>query len=512
MVSIAIIIFTILFAILSWKKLDWAIILIAFGLPSYLLRFKIGFVPMTVLEVMILVVFIVWLIKYLASYKKGRRAERQRGDEAGRAPAHTTPLLEGGGPGGWSKPLGKYQWLILLFLVAATIGVIVSPDRIAALGIWKAYFIEPILLLIVLLNTFKERKDFKKLFYAFGASAVLISLVAIYQKFTGSWIPNEFWRAEETRRVTSVYGYPNAIGLFLAPMVIWYLGELVLKWSENSGGTGVPPKPLDLWLLRIFYAVVIILSSLAIFWAKTEGAIVAMAVVAAIIFLKNKKIRWFAVAAIAIGIILILAMPASGNVLTDKLLLRDTSGQIRREMWSETWDMLTERPIEGAGLAGYQQRVEPFHTKSYIEIYLYPHNIFLNFWSELGLLGLVVWWIIIGRVVIDYWKMKDGKGNRQKAVGSSGTELQDTSYKLQAKTGYYEGKRQQAAGSGTDYFIIIMVILVILIHGLVDVPYFKNDLSVFWWMVVGMIISQKWKISEFDFKNKKWYDKQWIDK
>ncbi len=413
----AIILFTILFAILSWKKIDWALILIAFGLPSYLLRFSIGPLPMTVLEVMILVVFAVWLIKYITSNKKGRRES-------------------------WSKPLRKYKWMIFLFLIAATIGVIVSTDKIAALGIWKAYFIEPILLLIVLINTFKGKKDYKKLFYAFGASAILISLVAIYQKSTGVWIPNEFWRAEETRRVTSVFGYPNAIGLFLAPIVIWNLGELVFKWKEN------------IWLQRIFYAAVIVLSSLAIVWAKSEGAIVAMAVVAAIIFIKNKKTRWFAVIAIALGIVLIFALPASGNIITEKLLLKDYSGEIRREMWSETWEMLTERPIQGAGLASYQDRVAIFHTKPHIEIYLYPHNIFLNFWSEIGLLGLVVWWLIIGKIVKEYWK----------------------------------GEKREEKG---DYFILLMVILVILIHGLVDVPYFKNDLSVFWWVLLGFILQAK---------------------
>lgn len=403
--------------------MDWALILIAFGLPSYLLRFKIGFLPMTVLEVMILVVFVAWIFKMVtnkAGFKQSLRISYE----------FTNDIL------------GKYKWLILLFLIAATIGVIVSPDKIAALGIWKAYFIEPILLLIVLLNTFKTRKDFKKLFYAFGASAILISIIAIYQKFTGAWIPNEFWRAEETRRVTSVYGFPNAIGLFLAPIVIWNLGELVLRWKEN------------IWLRRIFYAAVIGLSTLAIFFAGSEGALVAMAVVGAVIFLKNKKTRWFAVGIIAIAIVLVLAMPASGKVLIEKLFLQDVSGEIRREMWQETWDMLTERPIEGAGLAGYQERVAPFHEKDYVEIYLYPHNIFLNFWSEIGLLGLVVWWLIIIKIFKNYFTISN-----------------------------FEFR--------VSYFIYLMVILVILIHGLVDVPYFKNDLAIFWWMLFANILILK---------------------
>ncbi|HUT22484.1 MAG TPA: O-antigen ligase family protein [Candidatus Bipolaricaulota bacterium] len=416
-------VFTVIFAILAWKKLDWALILIALGLPSYLLRFKIGPIPMTVLELMILIVFAVWLIRFIVS-RRGRKATSKASGQGGRV-----------------AKLGRgFKWLIMLFLLAATIGVIVSPDKIAALGIWKAYFIEPILLFIVLINTFKNKKDFQKLFFAFSVSAILISLFAIYQKFTGAWIPNAFWQAAETRRVTSIFGYPNAIGLFLAPIAIWNLGELVLKWQENS------------WLKRIFFVMTIVLSSLAIVFAQSEGAIAAMAVVSAIIFFKNKKTRWFLVGAIVLLTGFFVFQPAERNIVWEKLTLRDFSGQVRMEMWGETIDMLSETPIEGAGLAGYQIRVAPFHIKDYIEIYLYPHNIFLNFWSEIGLLGLATWFLIIGKV---FW-------------------------------GYWEGGKKKLE-TREEYFIILMIFAVILIHGLVDVPYFKNDLAVFWWILMARL-------------------------
>ena len=32
---------------------------------------------------------------------------------------------------------------------------------------------------------------------------------------------------------------------------------------------------------------------------------------------------------------------------------------------------------------------------------------------------------------------------------------------------------------------------VLLIHGLVDVPYFKNDLAVLFWIIIGLIIINK---------------------
>ena len=116
---------SILFAVLAIKKPKWAIALTVFALPAYLIRFSILNIPMTVLEVMILILFAVFVVK------KFRQREK----------------IE----------LSNYKWLILLFLIAATIAVFVSTERVAALGLWKAYFIEPILFFIVLINNLKYK-------------------------------------------------------------------------------------------------------------------------------------------------------------------------------------------------------------------------------------------------------------------------------------------------------------------------------------------------------------------
>lgn len=50
------------FARLAWKNLETAVQLLVLLLPLYLLRFTFV-VPMTFLEVMILIVFVVWFLK-----------------------------------------------------------------------------------------------------------------------------------------------------------------------------------------------------------------------------------------------------------------------------------------------------------------------------------------------------------------------------------------------------------------------------------------------------------------
>src|SRR3989338_9502332 len=104
---------------------------------------------------------------------------------------------------------------ITLILLAAVISTFVAPDVTAALGILKAYFVEPLLVFVLVVSLF-ERDDVSKLFTALGAAALVLSLYAIFQKLTGFGIP-EPW--DTARRVTSVFAYPNALGLFLAPII-----------------------------------------------------------------------------------------------------------------------------------------------------------------------------------------------------------------------------------------------------------------------------------------------------
>ena len=60
-----IILFSALFFFLAWYRLSWTIGLTLFLLPAYQLRFSIGFLPMTFLEIMLIAVISVWVVKTL---------------------------------------------------------------------------------------------------------------------------------------------------------------------------------------------------------------------------------------------------------------------------------------------------------------------------------------------------------------------------------------------------------------------------------------------------------------
>ena len=62
-------IFTVLFLLLAWRRLDWAVMFLIAALPTYLIRFNIFGLPATLLEVTIWVVFMVWLVKNFGQVK-----------------------------------------------------------------------------------------------------------------------------------------------------------------------------------------------------------------------------------------------------------------------------------------------------------------------------------------------------------------------------------------------------------------------------------------------------------
>jgi O-antigen ligase len=480
--------YLLLYFFLAWRRLDWAVLIIIAALPFYLIRFKIFGLPFTLLEAMILISFGVWFIANFNELK-----------------ANLTNLFKRqAGKGRMAYP---FRYEIILMLVISYLAAAFSGFSASALGIWKAYFFEPALFFIVVLNVFKKKDDLKKILWPLAFSALAVSTVAIYQKITGNLIFNEFWAAEETRRATSFFGYPNSVGLYLGPVVLVLVGWLAEKIKNFSAKSGSPSAVPGHWRAGasggqiLIIILTIIFSIMATYFAKSEGALIAVvAGLMAFGLMAGGKIRWATAVLIIVGVLGIVSYAPAREYLFNKVALRDLSGQIRREQWAETWKMMKDgRLIFGAGLANYQKAIRPYHQEGIfvrdykdpnwhrktvfneeyrekvwqpLEIYLYPHNIFLNFWSELGLLGMLLFvWIIgkffyMGLKIIENCKLPPPW--RGPAVAGKIVNLEV----LKSK-----------------YIVLGLMgaMAVIMVHGLVDVPYFKNDLAVIFWIMVAML-------------------------
>lgn len=379
-----------------------------FLLPTYLIRFHIGLLPTTLLEILFWIIVAVWIIQN----KKN-------------VVSHVSSINN------THRPL---LIAISLFLLASTVAVFASINTRAALGEWKAFYVEPVILFFILITSIKTKKQIDGILVSLLALSLMTSLLAMYQHFTGWLVPHAFWANRDTYRVTAWYGFPNAIGLFLAPIV-----------------------PLGIYLLKNKYYFLSLTTLpcmlLAMIFAKSTGGLIGTAAGLGVLLLFNKKTR---LPAIAIGIATLagLFLLPPHNSVRQEILAQDRSGQIRVAMWSEALELLSNRPILGAGLASYAQRVAPYHTLvngEGIEIFHHPHNIFLTMWVNLGLLGLGSFILIL------LWFYRAGvwtTTNRQSPL--------------------------------VRYLIASMTTMIVT--GLVDSPYIKNDLAMFFWLIPALMI------------------------
>ncbi len=407
---VAVLIFCLLFSWISFKDLKLSLYLIIAFLPSYLIRFTLFNIPFTFLEVMIIIAFVLFLLQYKFSWWKNFTT-------------HT------------------FFWPIISILIIALFSAIISPNFISGAGIWKAYFLEPILFYVLFINIIKSKRDLQNVFWSLGFSALYLSLISLGQFFSSWNMPTAFLKSDgSVDRVVSIFGYPNALGLYLGPVIILFIGFFF--WSK------------DKTILQILKIIIILFSFITIILAKSEAAILSVIGVLVLWGLICKKTRYYFLVLTVLSVLIFIFMPVVSSYLTEKVLLQDYSGFIRRLIWSESWNMLKDNWFLGAGLAGYQTRIAPYHLPTF-EIFLYPHNIILNFWSELGLLGLMAFiWLLakfLWKNVVDYWK------NNHNLISLT----------------------------------LALVMIQLLIHGLVDAPYFKNDLSVLFWLVIGFYTINK---------------------
>ncbi|MFH1822105.1 MAG: O-antigen ligase family protein [Patescibacteria group bacterium] len=498
---IILILFFIFYTILATLRLKWAVMFLIAALPAYLIRFTILGIPFTLLEVMILISFAVW---FFANYRQIFANLRQR--------FISRKSIRQLADGNRKSKINRYPFdiEIILLLIISFIAVAIAGFSDSAFGIWKAYFFEPMLIFILVINLFGKEIETKNpetklnfgypklsfVLWPLAISAFVVSVFAIYQKFTGVWILNDFWANEETRRVTSFFGYPNAVGLYLAPLVLVIVGWLFYRPHPGPPlikGRELFNKERELYI-NLFIFITIVISIVSIYFAKSKGALIGVAVGLFVFgIMANKKLRWILIILALISVMGVSLYQPAREYIKGKIIY-NKSLQIRLAGWQDTWAMLKDgRLIFGTGLANFQSAVNPYHTEGFfyndgtdpefhrhvvwndeykkqvwqpLEIYLYPHNIFLNFWTELGLVGMLLFIWIISKYIYN---------------GTCLIKKYNANLQINANTANYE--------YANKYLTIglICAMVVIVVHGMVDVPYFKNDLAVMFWVLIAMM-------------------------
>lgn len=414
MLNVLIAVCSLFFFFLAWKNFRLAIILFVILLPSYLVRFELLHIgkypfPSTLLEVSFGLLFLVWLVKY----------SRQDWQEIV----------------GTIKRHKLFFVAALVFFLSSVISIFVSDMVFFSLGEWRAYFLEPMILFLIIIGRKKTFKT-KDFVWALAISTLSISIFSVIQKFTGWGIATPEWANEAARRVTAFYTSPNAVGLYLAPVLMLMLA-CALSYREKIRGK-------SFWALVL----VLILSLAAILFTKSQGAWIAVGagVLVMLFSIGYKKIT---IGLAIVGIIFSLVVPS----MREAILFKDQANKNRLRLWGYSWTFLKASPknfILGTGVRQFFRKIQkPYYDTKIMERLIYPHNIFLNFWTEIGLFGMLAIIFILGYAT--YLSNKIRQNNKIFGAG------------------------------------LLAMITGLVVHGLVDVPYFKNDLAFLFWILIAAV-------------------------
>ena len=322
----------------------------------------------------------------------------------------------------------------VLFVIAGAISVVTAPSLTAALGLYRAYVLEPIAFALVLANVLRNEQRAFLIVAGLMLSATVAGLANSFTVLSG--LLQGTYDVTATPPVV-IYLTANAVALYVVP-ITGLAGAYALHGHLPERAAGAT-----------FFVIGVIVTALSF----SRGGYLALAAVVAVLALSHRR-RWFMLGAAAVLLAaLALVPPIRHRILIETQNVYGNTVQSRIDLWNGAIKLIEHRPLFGAGLSGFQERVQPYLTNFHSTAqFIDPHNIVLNFYVELGLLGLVAAAWVIGLGFITSWR----------------------------------GWRSAPLQWRPLHLGVLLALVAVVVHGMVDVPYFKNDLSLLFWTLLGL--------------------------
>lgn len=331
----------------------------------------------------------------------------------------------------------KLLILVVLFFLSGLLSLISHGADQHKLGEFIALIMQPISIFFLAKYIFNEQPASRHFFltscYMLLAA---MGILALTQYFTLFSLPSIYWgNSEEPKRAVALFSHPNFYALFIAPLLALLLpdfGLKILNFKKNIIW-------ITLWLLGV---IGLLLSLSRAGWLGLAAAIGVYVIVEV-----NKKFYKIIFAVVVMAALVVVATPN----FRYRLILPfygEKSAVSRFSLWKTGWKGISESPITGLGLTGFSNNWERLNIdQGLTDTHNFPHNIFLDAWVELGLLGLISF---IGIIIWGLWR---GFSNKHEPLLF-----------------------------GTALFIVCF-----LIQGQIDNPYFKNDLALVFWLMISLI-------------------------
>lgn len=373
----------------------WSLYVTFAALPLYVVRWHYGPLPTTLLETLIGLTVVLYVV---ARWRDGTR-----------------------------RPVSTpFDIPIVLLLVAGAIAVFVPSDHVTALGLYRAFFVEPVLLFYVAADLFRDRASLARALVAFAVGSSLFAFL----NFGAFAVALQANAIHVGNAPTALYNNPNYVAMYMEPAVALATGFLLFATTPRRRLLGI------VWLA---------ITGLALLLTFSKGGYVALGALALLVVAAVPRWR----VPLFIGLAAVAVALSRVPLVAERLATLYGSMIARAVIYGATIDMLKQNPILGLGLGGYNYLFRHHQPTPY------PHDIWLSMWVELGLLGLIAFaLILIGLLVrgVRWWR---SVGLADRAV----------------------------------YWGSLVALGMIAVHGFVDTPYFKNDMSAEFWLVAAIQVA-----------------------
>lgn len=427
---------------LALLRPQWAILACLAILPSYLLKLSIFEIPTTILELSIYAAFVGSFFSLIIFNHGNPKSEIQNPKQSQisnfQNPKHfgirilnlfRTSILE------FRILLKEFGWPITAWLAITLLSALFSDHLQTTLGGWKAWVLDPLLIFILIIKFFKPQ-DVWKIIAALGISSAILSFYGLVEYFL--W-PGQLGDG----RLDSVFDPANYHAMLVGPIIVLAIGFIFSQQIPRA------------WKYCLGIASAINLIAL-VFTFSYGGylAVLGGLVIYGFSALNRAQKKKMILGTLLVFIIFIItALPT--KKFQDLFEFQErSSGHARLEIWQTSWLIFKEHPILGIGLNDFE-----YHYRENLPrvafpplewLVAQPHNLYLALLTQTGILGFLAFlWIIIK---------------------------------------FIKSTFQQSNQILTTYYLLLASMSAILIHGLVDTPYFKNDLSIIFWIITATFL------------------------
>lgn len=363
----------------------WAVLVLALFRLEYVLLFATFAIPFTpfhrtfwgksfsYIEILTLTCLSAWALQAVSRSRLNRPAEWLRPRTALlRRVASALPGIRVGWrglDGAWLMLLGIS---ILSLATSRHLGVSMRELRTVVVG--PALFF----LLMTRYPLFgAQRSDRKRLLLHLTDALVLAGVILAVHGLTQRFGGGDVIVTEGVRRIRGIYASPNNLSLVLGrilPIALAFSAWGTTRWRRLAYGVGAAPMLLCLFLT----------------FSRGAWLLGIPASLLTLGLMRGRRAALIAAAAVVLGIALLFPVAGTDRIAS---LLDGSAGTtlFRLSLWRSTIAMIRDHPVTGVGLDTFLYYYpEYIREQAAAEPNLsHPHNIVLDFWSRLGLGGLV---------------------------------------------------------------------------------------------------------------------------